>query len=78
MSKPKYKPGDTIKSLDELMEQTWVYIPLNPLKIMHIEAVKSMTLRTVMMFMGLGIRKAELIKNNPSPSKNSKSEDKSS
>lgn len=57
--KRKYKAGDRINSLDELVQETYVYaFGTNPRGIRHISVLESMPLRTVMMFLSRGIYKA--------------------
>lgn len=61
--KKKYKVGDRINSLDELVEETYVYaFGTTPRGIRHISVVESMTLRTVTMFLKRGIYKAVPVK----------------
>ena len=57
--KRKYKVGERIESLDELVQQDFVYLLGKfPRGIRHISVVQSMTLRTVMGFLKRGIYKA--------------------
>lgn len=57
--KRKYKVGERIESLDELVQQQYVYLfGDSPRSIRHISVVQSMTLRTVMGFLKRGIYKA--------------------
>lgn len=50
-TKRKFKPGETIKDLNTLLEQTWV-IFCNQTR--HIEVIKSMQFRTVLQFLNAG------------------------
>ena len=55
----KYKVGDRINSLDELVKETNVYAFGTCARgIRHISVIESMTLRTVKCFLGRGIYKA--------------------
>ena len=57
--KRKYKVGERIESLDELVQQDFVYLFGDSARsIRHISVVQSMTLRTVMDFLKRGIYKA--------------------
>lgn len=57
--KRKFRPGDKIKDLNELICQDYVYLFGNsPKSIRHISIVESMTLRTVEGFLSRGIYKA--------------------
>lgn len=57
--KRKYKVGDRINSLDELVKETYVYaFGTTPKGIRHISVIESMSLRTVIMFIDRGIYKA--------------------
>ena len=57
--KRKYKVGDRINSLDELVNETYVYaFGTRPRGIRHISVIQSMALRTVMGFLKRGIYKA--------------------
>lgn len=57
--KRKYKVGDRINSLDELVEETYVYaFGTIPRGIRHISVIESMTLRTVKWFLDRGVYKA--------------------
>ncbi len=58
-SKRKYEAGDTIVSLDELLEQKWV-IWNGSTK--SIEVVKSLQLRTVLQLLGRGVFKKAIRK----------------
>jgi len=50
--------GDRITSLDELVQQKWVYLFPNPRGIKHIGWIKSMQLEVVRRFLNVGIYKA--------------------
>lgn len=56
--KRKYKIGDKVESLDELTQQNFVYIYNHPKAIRHISVIESMTFRTVMRFLSMGMYKA--------------------
>ena len=57
--KRKYKVGDRINSLDELIQQHYVYaFGTEARGIRHVSVLQSMTLRTVMGFLEKGIYKA--------------------
>lgn len=51
LSKRKYKPGELIKDLRTLLEQEYIILGTST---RHIEAIKSMSLRTVLKFIDLG------------------------
>lgn len=51
-SKRKFKAGERIKDFPSLIEQEWVIFSG---KTKHIEAIKSMTLRTVLNFIKMGL-----------------------
>lgn len=57
MSKSKYEKGEKIRSLDELRNQKFVYLPFG---IRHAGFVQSMSFRTLCMYMDRGIYKAKL------------------
>lgn len=51
-SKRKFKPGEPIKDLNTLLEQTWIIFG-NQTR--HIEVIKSMQFRTVLQLLNVGI-----------------------
>ena len=56
--KRKYKMGERITSLDELVQQHWVYLSPKPTGIKHIGWILSMQLGNVNRFLDVGIYKA--------------------
>lgn len=60
-SKRQFEPGDPIKSLSELLEQKWVIWHGHT---KHIEMFRSMSIRTVEMFLKCGAFKKAIRKGN--------------
>lgn len=62
----KYKVGDRINSLDELVKETYVYAFGTCARgVRHISVIESMTLRTVRGFLDKGIYKAVPVETAP-------------
>lgn len=58
----KYTEGETISSLDELMQQEYIMLRGTP---KHIKVIQSMTLRTVQGFLVRGAIRKALVKGEP-------------
>ena len=56
--KRKYRMGERITSLDELVQQQWVYLFPKPTGIKHIGWILSMQFGNVKRFLDVGIYKA--------------------